>query len=549
MSRSIPLRLVGAAALVVALVNPAAAAPPATTATLLLASAPIPGANGLAVDANGTLHAGSAGVGVFVLDKETGAITGFYGPGGAWGADDLDFGPDGSMAHTAIMNGTVGLLSPDGKTHTILNKTPLPGVNPVTWSDDGRLFVGTAFFGDALYEFDPTGATEPRLINEGLGLNGFDWADGFLWAPRMTTGEVVKIDPDTGETTTVASGITGPAAVDVGPDGLLYVTDSGAGQIVRVDPATGEKTVIGKDFGPGLDNMAIDATGRMFVSNSDTGRIVELLADGSVREVSPAGLISGPGGLTVLSDASGASTVYIADLFSLHSVDAATGTELPIVFGSITGSGPGAPMTVGAYGDKLVTSSWIGGAVSVWDPAAGKLVTSYPYDATAGIVPINAIGFGNDIIVADLAAAGPTISRIDGTTGEKTALAPMAVPSGLATNGTDLWAADWAIGTVSQIIKDGAVITPLVVAQGLQHPEGMAVAADGSLLVAETGTGRVVSIDPATGAVTALAEGLDLGAPGSEGQPPTSFLAGIAVDPSGSIYVSANGLYKLTPAS
>ena len=123
------------------------------------------------------------------------------------------------------------------------------------------------------------------------------------------------------------------------------------------------------------------------------------------------------------------------------------------------------------------------------------------------------------------------------------------MPSGLATNGKDLWAADWATGTVSQIIRDGAVITPVVIAQGLKQPEGMALATDGSLLVAETGTGRIVSIDPTTETATALAEGLDLGTPGAKGQPPTNTLAGIAVDPSGSIYVSANGLYRLDPVS
>ncbi len=272
MYRFVATRLCAAVALAAVLAAPAAAASPATyTSTLLMEAAPVPGAYGLAFDADDVLYVGSAGLQVTAMDKETGEIIKVYGPAPEWGADDLAFGPDGSLYNTAILNGTVGKLAPDGS-HTILNETPILGVNPVAVSDDGRLFVGIALMGDALYEFDPTGATEPRLINEGLGLNGFDWWDGYLWAPRMYTGELVRIDVDSGEVTTIADGFTYSTSADVGPDGMVYVNDNGAQQIVKVDPQTGSKTIVAPIGG---DNMAISSTGRLFLSNGDNARVVE----------------------------------------------------------------------------------------------------------------------------------------------------------------------------------------------------------------------------------------------------------------------------------
>jgi sugar lactone lactonase YvrE len=76
------------------------------------------------------------------------------------------------------------------------------------------------------------------------------------------------------------------------------------------------------------------------------------------------------------------------------------------------------------------------------------------------------------------------------------------------------------------------------VAEGLALPEGLALEADGSLLVVETGIGQLSRIDPATGEVTAVAEGLALGAPGPVGMPPTWIFSGVAVGAEGTIYVT-----------
>ena len=80
-----------------------------------------------------------------------------------------------------------------------------PFVNPITFSDDGRLFVGQAFFGETLYELDPDLVDPPVLVWHGSGapgfpeqLNGFDFGpDGKLYAPQPFMGRIVRIDVDT----------------------------------------------------------------------------------------------------------------------------------------------------------------------------------------------------------------------------------------------------------------------------------------------------------------------------------------------------------------
>ena len=86
------------------------------------------------------------------------------------------------------------------------------------------------------------------------------------------------------------------------------------------------------------------------------------------------------------------------------------------------------------------------------------------------------------------------------------------------------------------------------VAQGLAGLEGLAVDQDGSLLVVEAKAGRLSRIDVVTGAVSVLAEGLELGSPGPPSMPPTWVFNGVAVGPSGAIYVTgdkSNVLYRL----
>ncbi|HMQ32254.1 MAG TPA: hypothetical protein PKD53_16100 [Chloroflexaceae bacterium] len=496
-------------------------------AQVLARGAPLGGANGLSFDAQDRLHVASVGSrSIFVLDPDSGAVLERYGPdAGVEGPDDLTFGPDGSLYWTALFTGAVGRRTPDGVTSTVA--TLPPGVNPITFSDDGRLFVALDFLGDGLYELDPAGAQPPRLLIEQLGfLNAMDFGpDGRLYGPIYTQGRVVRIDvnarPPTVET--VADGFAIPVAVKFNTAGELYALDAARGQVIKLDPTTGAQDVVAT-LTPGLDNLAFDSRGRLFVSSNDDGFVVEVRPDGTTRTVSPDGMIA-PGGIAVRPGPGGDDQLIVADMFSLRAFDGNTGS---------VADAPHHPAnTLFADGDRLLVSSWFANTVAVLD-AAGAVVESYA-DFN---LPLNAIRFQGDLVVAELGTAS-VVRQSGGDAATRIALASgLGVPSGLAATADDLWAADWAAGTLLQLVADGQPLaTPRVVAQGLRGPEGLALDRDGSLLVVESGAGAVTRVDPATGQMRSVATGLQFTGP-MPGAPPTTVMSSVAVGGDGTIYVT-----------
>ena len=199
-----------------------------------------------------------------------------------------------------------------------------PGVNPITFSDDGRLFVAQCFFGDGLYEVDPLGEKEPRSIRDdlgpGCGLNGMDWGpDNRLYGPRWFDNEVISVDVDTGESRVEVSGLQVPAAVKFNSAGELHILDTAAGTVLRRN-TDGSVEVVAR-LETGLDNFAFDNEDNLFVSSYADGSIVRVSGD-SAEEVLPGG-ISHPGGLTVLDE-----TLVVADIQSLRAVDIATRNDV-----------------------------------------------------------------------------------------------------------------------------------------------------------------------------------------------------------------------------
>jgi sugar lactone lactonase YvrE len=472
------------------------------------------------------------------VDPDSGRILARFGPGqGVEGADDVAFnGVNGSICYTAILTGEVGCIGPGGSHRTVTNLGM--GVNPITFSDDGRMFVGKAFLADGVWEVDPaTGAASvivPPTGDPAVAVNGFDWWEGHLYAPRTGTGEVVRIDPDVagGDITPVVSGLTSPKAVDIAPDGTMYVLVDDPGRVYRFDPATGETNLVADV--PISDNMAIDSGGRLFVSGGNDGAIYRVLPNGRTVEVSRGGL-SAPYGLAALTTTDGREVVYVADKFEAWGFDGRTGRQV-----LRTGAVPVID-TVAADGANLVLTSFFANAVWVWDPVAGAPLAQY-YDFA---VPVNAIRFGGGLVVAEL-GTGRVVAMDEATPASRTTLAQLAYPLGLAATGDDLWVADWALGTIFQLVRDGVRLDPIEpVATGLVGPEGLAATGDGKLIVVESLAQRLSLVDLGEGAVVkTLVDDLAVGQAAPPGLAPHWIFDGVAVGPSGAIYLSASGLYR-----
>ncbi len=536
------LTLVGAAALLASCSRDGG--PPRFEVSALAEGAPIHGANGLAFDRDDRLHVASVlGNEIVAVDPETGEVVSTVGElHGVEGPDDVAFGPDGSLYWTSFSSGEIGRISPDGeRTGRFIG----PGVNSLTFSDDGRLFVSLVFMGDALYEVDPDLAQPPRLIADGLGwLNGMDWGpDGLLYGPIWKKGEIVQIDVSTGEVETVAGGFAVPAAVKFAPDGALYVVDKATGRVSEVDVSTGEtRTIAG--MVPGLDNLACDSKGRLFVSQGQDGAVYEVLPDGGTRTCCEGGMIA-PGGVAVLPGEKGRS-VFVADFWTLREFDGETGGEVGVLRHRIGApGGMTSPFTVSADGDNLILTSWLPrSSVQVFDPRKAEVIEEYRDFPE----PINAVRFRGDIVVAERKSGSLISIDHEHPAGRRTIASDLAAPAGLACTEDDLWVSDAVLGAVLKVVEGGVVLSPpRPLARDLAGPEGLAVDPHGDLLVVESDAGRLSRIDAVTGEVETVADGF---APCLQSDHPTWIFNGVAVAADGVIYLTCdagNTLYRISP--
>jgi len=512
-----------------------AAGPVRATGHLLVPESPLPGGSwGMSFDRDDNLWVGHISDRTITkLDPNSGRVLATFGPvDGVEGSDDLVVGPDGAVYYTAILTGEVGRIAPDGTHSTVVNLGM--GVNPITFTDDGRLFVGKAFIGDGLWEV-PLNGDPVRLVDATPGVNGFDWYEGYLYAPRPDLGEVIKVNVDEGVAwapEVVLSGLVYPTAVDIAPDGTMYVADHDGGGIFRFDPVAHSKTLVAPSTT--VDNMAIDSRGRVFFSGGNDGAIYRIAGNGQVVVVSRPGIV-GNSGIGAGIGADGKEWVYAPGKFEFLGFDGRTGrerlyeSELPL------------PDTVFADGQNLILSGTFANAVAVWNPEAGSMLGFYPFFA----VPTNAIRFDGDLIVAELGLG--RVTRYDEGTATSESWGDFVVPTGLAATGDDLYAADWATGIIFQLVRDGVRLDPMVPAvTGLEGPEGLAATADGDLVVVETWTKALTLIElgPGSPVATTLLTGIDVGDPAPAGFWPYWSFDGVAVGPSGAIYLSAGGIYR-----
>jgi sugar lactone lactonase YvrE len=512
------------------------------------------GVHGLAFNKDDQLFAGSViGQTLYRVQVDSGEVDRVIDPPMGM-ADDIAFADDGTMAWTAFLLGKVYIRKPNGKTIEVANG--MGGPNSLAFGKDGRLFVSEVFLGDALYEIDlknvdkpdfkPFPRSELRRIAEKMGgLNGFEIHkdDGFLYGPLWFKGQVVKINLETGAIEVIAEGFKIPAAANIDPQNRdnVYVVDTGTGGVWSVSLTSKAKKLVAS-LKPGLDNLAFDSRGRLFVTSmTDNGVYLVDKQTGSHRTIVE-GKLAIPSDLAVVSEG-GKDTVHVADVFSYRTVDGQSGAVADVL--RVHGDTHAYPIGISVGPKHTLLTSWFSNTVEKVDRKTGKLV------ATLGdfAAPVDALEAADGTIyVAELASANLVKVSPDGKT-RSTVVKELRGPVSLAQGpGNLIYVTEIAAGAVTQI----DVVTGMrkVVADGLAGPEGIDVGPDGLLYVAEVGQKRVVAIDPATGMKTVIASNLDIGLAPYPGGPPALVPTGVAVGRTGTVYVSSdirNALYKLTP--
>jgi sugar lactone lactonase YvrE len=509
--------------IVLATVAPALCAAPWTIDTLV-PGGPFRGIHGLAFGPDGMIYVGSVmGQTIHRVDPRTGASTVFVPPPQGL-ADDVEFAPDGTLYWTGFTHGTMNAMGPDGKARVIASG--LPGLNSLALDARGRLFGSQVFAGDALWEFDTAGTRPPRLVARDLGgLNGFDFGpDGRLCGPLWFKGQVVCIDVDGGAREVVAEGFRRPAAANFNARGELFTIDNETGEIFRIDVGAHTHTRVAQ-APDNLDNLAFDAHDRLFVTNMSDNAIYAIdVGSGAVRTV-VASALSLPGGLAMTGN-----TLYVADAFTLSAVDTTSGTVRDL---SRSLGANGFPTGIASSPDRIATVSFESGGAQLWDARSEQVVTRWSGLAQPSAVAlldadrcaVTEIGQGGRLVLLD---------RRDPTT--RVVLAEgLAQPMGLVRTAAGYVVSESAGGRLTAIDDTGERRT---LASGLARPEGVALQADGTLAVAETGAGRLLLVDPVSGTVTVIAEGLPLGLPGIAAA--GSFPTGVAAGADGTLYLSSD---------
>ena len=195
-------------------------------------------------------------------------------------------------------------------------------------------------------------------------------ADGTVWYTAQGAGQLGRLDPRTGRTTTVALGRgSAPHGVIVGPDGAPWVTDGGLDAIVRVDPAGGGVRAF--PLPPGrppanLNTAAFDGRGVLWFTGQSGvyGRLDPAVGRVEVFDA-PGG--RGPYGITSTPDGS----VYYASLAGSHVARVDTRSGAATVLRPPT-PGQGARRVWSDSRGRVWVSEWNAGRVGVYDPATGR---------------------------------------------------------------------------------------------------------------------------------------------------------------------------------
>ncbi len=497
----------------------------------LVAGGPLHGAKGITFGPDGYLYVCSVyAQKIYRVDVSTGDVSVAVGaPHGE--SDDVAFGPDGLMVWSALPSAELRARYNDGEPFVMAAKLPL--INPVGFTDDGRLFVAQIGI-DRFLEVDVSGEQPPRLVAKGIGhLNSFDiTADDQLYGPLAGIGTLTRIDLATGELTAVATGQDTLSAVELDADGQIYAVGWNTGELLRFDADTGAATLI-TTLEPPLDNLAINADG-IYISQPAAGRIVLVNPDTGAQNIVVPGNLGIPGGLA-LTTVDGHETLLVADDFAFRWVDTDTG-RVWATADLADFMDPSSASDVAINDAVIVLSDVSKSRVYMLDRATGEKIQQWRgLDTPYGLV----LRANGDPLVAEFGSGQLVQLKQDDRKARD------IVASGLDGPVDIVWADDASVyvteataGTVARIdITSGA---KTIIAAGLNQPEGLTLIAGGQLVVVEAGAQQLTQIDPATGATTVLADKLPINAVVPAAPGPVYVPTGVVADSNGTLYISSD---------
>lgn len=162
----------------------------------------------------------------------------------------------------------------------------VPSHEDFTFSWDGQMWGA---FGGNLHATPFGGPNSVVVPGTGDARGTRFLADGTLVMANIEDQSLIRVDPATGSVTTIVGSLTNPNGIAIGLDGKVYVATTG--QILRIDPDTGDSEVVADMGNRSFDGLTFTVDYTRLYFNEEFGRVnwVDFDADGN-----PGQPVSGP---------------------------------------------------------------------------------------------------------------------------------------------------------------------------------------------------------------------------------------------------------------
>ncbi|UUU26478.1 hypothetical protein [Streptomyces sp. DSM 40750] len=391
-------------------------------------------------------------------------------PNPLWGSNGVAFGPDGRLYVAQFLAGQISAVdTATGDVDVIVPMdSPVQSPDDLAFGADGSMYIADLVPG-LVWRRSPAG--EYSLVSDDVANpNGITCVGDRLFINEMKpNGRLMELFPDGKDPVVLTEGLALGNAMQLGPDGHLYYPHMLTGQVWRIPPDGGTPEVVAEDV---HEPVAV---------RFDQGGVLHVLSRGVEGIVTRIDLHGG-----------GSRTLVTSGLKGLD--NAAFDAE-----------------------NRMFVSSYASGGVTELHPdGRTREIVRRGFDGPYGVT----VDLGGTVYAADhYRLASPAAAD----EGEPAGPSPAAGPGGVTTHlllpfAHGITAEGGLLHYTSQFgnvqTYDPGSGAHRERARGLNRPIGIAVAPDGSLVVAETGAGRVVAIDISDsesdlGTVTVLAEGLD----------------------------------------
>ena len=414
------------------------------------------------------------------------------------GVHGLGIDPRGRLLAGSVVGQSLSLVDRESGAVRPFVGPPAGMADDVAFGPDGEV-AWTAYLVGELRIRNAAG--EIRTVASGLpGLNSLAYTeDGRLFATQVFMGDALYEIDRSGEQPPrkIIEGMGGLNGFEFGPDGHLYGPLWFKGEVVRVNVESGEMDTVADGFRiPAAVNF--DGQGRLYVVDSATGELLRL-QPGTAEKVRVARLKPSLDNLAIDKQAG---LLYVSNMAdnSIQEVDLADGRVRDLVRTRLA-----APSGLAMVGDQLHIADTF--AYRVMDTGSGDIREVGRMWASHLEYPLNA--WADEHVVVLTSWATGTVQVFDRASGEMThGFHDFQAPhDAVQLADGSLLVAELATGRLLRVSgEQGEQREAVVVA--LAGPAGMAFNADRSTLFVTTAGGSVWAVNPADWSRRRVRDGL-----------------------------------------